>query len=208
MRIIFLGAPCSGKGTQAGKLLQDYDMVHISTGDIFRANISGGTELGKKAKDYIDQGLLVPDELVIDLVKDRLNQSDCQTKGFLLDGFPRTLPQAIALEQFAKIDAVISLNVPDKDILERVSGRWMCRCGSTYNVRELNNEYICKKCGKELYQRADDNAETMKNRLDAYNRETPPMIEYYRGKGILVDINGAGRTPEEVYNDIKEALSK
>ncbi len=207
MNIIILGAPCSGKGTQASKMLADNEIVHISTGDILRANIAAGTELGAKAKGFMDNGQLVPDQLVVELVKDRLSKPDCQ-KGYLLDGFPRTLPQAIALDGFAKIDAVVNLKVKDSTILDRVAGRWMCRCGATYNVKELKGSYSCGKCGKDLYQRDDDKPETMKNRLAVYNRETPPMVEYYRGKGILVDIDGEGKTPDAVYADIKEALKK
>lgn len=208
MKIIFLGAPCSGKGTQADRLLKDFDIVHVSTGDIFRTNISQGTPLGLEVRKYTENGLLVPDSLTVELVKDRLSKPDCQSKGFLLDGFPRTLSQAVALETFAKIDAVVNLCVSDEAILKRVSGRWMCKCGATYSVDTLGESRTCERCGGALYQRADDNPATMQKRLEVYNTSTLPLVEFYRGKGILVDINGENRTPDEIYLDIKEALKK
>lgn len=205
MKLILLGAPGAGKGTHATKLKVDYNIPHISTGDIFRANIKQGTVLGKKAKGYIDKGELVPDELVIDLVKDRLNQEDCQN-GFILDGFPRTINQAEALSKFVDIDAVINFILDDSVIVTRVSGRRMCVCGETYNTALLNGATTCSKCGKELYQRADDKEETIKNRLKVYYKETAPLIGYYRNNGKLIDLDCNDKTIDKVYCNLKTAL--
>lgn len=205
MKLILLGAPGAGKGTHATKLKVDYNIPHISTGDIFRANIKQGTVLGKKAKSYIDKGELVPDELVIDLVKDRLNGDDCKN-GFILDGFPRTINQAEALSAFVDIDAVINFILDDNVIINRVSGRRMCVCGETYNTALLNGRTTCVKCGKELYQRADDTEETIKNRLRVYYKETAPLIGYYRESGKLVDLDCNEKTIEEVDSNLKTVL--
>ena len=197
MKIIMLGAPGAGKGTQAKKIAAKYSIPHISTGDIFRANIKNGTELGKKAKAYIDQGLLVPDELVVDLVVDRVNQEDC-AKGYVLDGFPRTIPQAEALDAALaalnqKMDYAINVEVPDENIVNRMSGRRACiACGATYHVEfaPTKVEDVCDHCGGGLILRDDDKPETVKKRLNVYHEQTQPLIDYYTGKNILVEVDG------------------
>ncbi|MBQ8299420.1 MAG: adenylate kinase [Clostridia bacterium] len=217
MRLIILGAPGSGKGSQCKWITRDYDVPHISTGDILRKNISEGTVLGQKAKSYIDQGALVPDELVIDILKARLNEEDCKEKGFLLDGFPRTISQAEALEEFledagVKIDKVINLHVPDEEIMARAINRRTCEnseCKEIYNLRDNppKVEGICDKCGSNLFQRADDNEETVKNRLMVYHNQTEPLIEFYTKKNLLATIIG-----QEDINDtialVKAELAK
>lgn len=207
MRIVLLGAPGAGKGTHAGRLKVDFNLPHISTGDIFRANIKGETPLGVKAKAFIDKGELVPDELTIDLVKDRLSQDDCRN-GFILDGFPRTVPQAEALTDYIDIDAVINFILDDSVIVDRISGRRMCICGETYNVAFLNGATKCIKCGNELYQRADDNPETVQKRLHVYYNETAPLIGYYRDNGLLLDLNCNDKSIDEVYSELKAMVSK
>ena len=204
MKIIFLGAPGSGKGTHATRVKTELGVPHISTGDIFRENIKGGTPLGVLAKSYIDKGALVPDDVVIDIVADRLKKDDCK-KGFILDGFPRTIYQAEALKKIAMIDVVINLVVDDEAIVKRVAGRRMCRCGETYNVAFLNGATTCAKCGGELYQRDDDKEETVKSRLNVYHKETAPLIDYYRKEGLLKDIDGSPGI-EAVYADIMKVL--
>ena len=197
MKIIMLGAPGAGKGTQAKKIAAKYDIPHISTGDIFRANIKNGTELGKKAKTYMDQGLLVPDELVVDLVVDRVKQDDCK-KGYVLDGFPRTIPQAEALDKALaaigeKMDYAIDVNVPDENIVHRMSGRRACvGCGATYHLEyaPTKTEGICDACGKELILRDDDKPETVKKRLGVYHEQTQPLIDYYTNAKILKTVDG------------------
>lgn len=197
MKIIMLGAPGAGKGTQAKKIADKYGIPHISTGDIFRANIKNNTELGKKAKTYMDQGLLVPDELVVDLVVDRVAQDDC-SKGYVLDGFPRTIPQAEALDKAlqavgTKMDYAINVEVPDENIIRRMSGRRACvGCGATYHMvyAPTKVEGICDVCGKELILRDDDKPETVKKRLTVYHEQTQPLIEYYTKAGILVEVDG------------------
>ena len=197
MKIIMLGAPGAGKGTQAKKIAAKYDIPHISTGDIFRANIKNGTELGKKAKTYMDQGLLVPDELVVDLVVDRVNQEDC-AKGYVLDGFPRTIPQAEALDKALeklgqKMDYAIDVDVPDEAIVSRMGGRRACvGCGATYHLvyAPTKEEGICDVCGKELILRDDDKPETVKKRLNVYHEQTQPLIDYYTKAGILKSVDG------------------
>lgn len=197
MKIIMLGAPGAGKGTQAKKIAEKYSIPHISTGDIFRANIKNGTELGQKAKTYMDQGLLVPDELVVDLVVDRLNQDDCM-KGCVLDGFPRTIPQAEALDEaLAKVgqavDFAINVEVPDQNIVKRMSGRRACvNCGATYHIvyAPTKEENICDTCQGELILRDDDKPETVQKRLNVYHEQTQPLIEYYTNKNILVEVDG------------------
>lgn len=214
MKIIMLGAPGAGKGTQAKRLAAKYDIPHISTGDIFRANIKNGTELGKKAKTYMDQGLLVPDELVVDLVVDRLNEADCK-KGYILDGFPRTIPQAEALDEAlaGSGDAVgyaIDIDVPDENIIRRMSGRRAClNCGATYHVVTIPpvKEGICDTCGSELVLREDDKPETVEKRLKVYHEQTSPLIDYYRNKGILLSIDGT-KDMEIVFNQIVETVGK
>ena len=197
MKIIMLGAPGAGKGTQAKKIAEKYQIPHISTGDIFRANIKNGTELGKKAKTYMDQGLLVPDELVVDLVVDRVNQEDCEN-GYVLDGFPRTIPQAEALDkalaaQGQKMDYAIDVDVPDENIVRRMGGRRACvGCGATYHLEyaPTRQEGICDVCGGELLLRDDDKPETVLKRLGVYHEQTQPLIEYYTNQGILKTVDG------------------
>lgn len=214
MKIVMLGAPGAGKGTQAKKIAEKYQLPHISTGDIFRANIKNGTELGKKAKTYMDQGLLVPDELVVDLVVDRLKQDDCKN-GYILDGFPRTIPQAEALDAALaaigeKMDYALNVDVPDENIINRMSGRRACvSCGATYHV-EFNPtkaEGVCDACGAELILRDDDKAETVKKRLDVYHDQTQPLIDYYKNAGILVDIDGTVDM-NDVFNAIVTILGE
>ena len=197
MKIIMLGAPGAGKGTQAKKIAAKYDIPHISTGDIFRANIKNGTELGNKAKTYMDQGLLVPDELVVDLVVDRVQQDDCKN-GYVLDGFPRTIPQAEALDKALaalgdKVDYAIDVNVPDENIVNRMGGRRACvGCGATYHLvyAPTKTEGICDVCGKELILRDDDKPGTVQKRLNVYHEQTQPLIDYYTNAGILKTVDG------------------
>lgn len=197
MKIIMLGAPGAGKGTQAKKIAAKYNIPHISTGDIFRANIKNGTELGKKAKTYMDQGLLVPDELVVDLVVDRVGQEDAKN-GYVLDGFPRTIPQAEALDKALagleeKVDYAIDVDVPDENIVRRMGGRRACvGCGATYHMEYAPTkvEGICDTCGKELILRDDDKPETVLKRLGVYHEQTQPLIDYYTEKNILVEVDG------------------
>ena len=197
MKIIMLGAPGAGKGTQAKQIADKYSIPHISTGDIFRANIKNGTELGNKAKTYMDQGLLVPDDLVVDLVVDRVKQDDC-ANGYVLDGFPRTIPQAEALDKALaaigeKMDYAIDVDVPDDNIVHRMSGRRACvGCGATYHLEyaPTKTEGICDACGKELILRDDDKPETVKKRLGVYHEQTQPLIDYYTNAGILKTVDG------------------
>ncbi|SEI68056.1 Adenylate kinase [Lachnospiraceae bacterium A10] len=208
MKIIMLGAPGAGKGTQAKKIAEKYGIPHISTGDIFRANIKNNTELGKKAKEYMDQGLLVPDELTCDLVTDRIQQDDC-SKGFILDGFPRTIPQAEALDKALtamgqSMDYAVNVDVADENIIDRMSGRRAClKCGATYHIITIppKSEGICDNCGSELVQREDDKPETVKKRLDVYHEQTQPLIDYYNNQGILRTVDGT-KDFEGVFQDI------
>ncbi|MCI8938790.1 MAG: adenylate kinase [Dorea sp.] len=212
MKIIMLGAPGAGKGTQAKKIAGKYNIPHISTGDIFRANIKNGTELGKKAKTYMDQGLLVPDELVVDLVVDRVNQEDC-ANGYVLDGFPRTIPQAEALtkalkELGQKMDYAIDVDVPDANIVNRMSGRRACvGCGATYHMvyAPTKQEGVCDSCGGELILRDDDKPDTVQKRLNVYHEQTQPLIEYYTREGILRKVDGTIDI-EEVFGQIVKLL--
>jgi adenylate kinase len=197
MKIIMLGAPGAGKGTHAGKISEKYGIPHISTGDIFRENIKNGTELGKKAKSYMDAGELVPDELTCDLVVDRIHQDDAKD-GYILDGFPRTIPQAEALtkaleETGEKMDFAIEVDLDDQAIIDRMSGRRVCSCGATYHIVNIppKKEGICDKCGKELVIRKDDEPETVKKRLEVYHAQTAPLIEYYKKQGIHHAIDGS-----------------
>ena len=212
MRLIMLGAPGAGKGTQAKKIADKYQIPHISTGDIFRANIKNGTELGKKAKAYMDQGALVPDELVVDLVADRVKQDDCE-KGYVLDGFPRTIPQAESLDEVLasmgqRIDFAIDVEVPDEHIVRRMSGRRACvGCGATYHV-EYNPpkvQDVCDACGKELVLRDDDKPETVKKRLDVYHAQTQPLIDYYQKAGVMKEVDGT-QDIDVVFQDIVRIL--
>lgn len=212
MKIIMLGAPGAGKGTQAKQIAEKYAIPHISTGDIFRANIKEGTELGKKAKSFMDQGLLVPDELTVELVADRIVKDDCKN-GFVLDGFPRTIPQAQALDETLvkmgeKIDYAIDVDVPDENIVKRMGGRRVClNCGATYHVVSLptKEEGICDTCGKEVVLRDDDAPETVQKRLSVYHEQTQPLIDYYQKQGILKSVDGT-RPMEEVFADIVRIL--
>lgn len=203
MNLVFLGAPGAGKGTQATRICSKYGIPHISTGDILRANIKAGTPLGVEAKSYIDKGLLVPDEVVIGLVKQRLSEKDCEG-GYLLDGFPRTLEQAEALSGFSTVDRAVNIQVDGKLVIDRIAGRRMCKCGESYHISWYGSK-TCKKCGGELYQRDDDKAETVKARLEVYEKQTAPLIEYYSQKGALANVDGA-RDMEEVYAQIVRIL--
>lgn len=214
MKIIMLGAPGAGKGTQADKICAKYNIPHISTGDIFRANIKNNTELGQKAKSYMDKGELVPDELVVDLVVDRIKADDC-TNGYVLDGFPRTIPQAEALDAALaaindKVDYAINVEVPDENIINRMSGRRACvACGATYHVVHIPTKVdgVCDKCGAELILRDDDKPETVKNRLNVYHEQTQPLIDYYTAKNILHEVDGT-KAMEDVFSSIVSILGE
>ncbi len=212
MKIIMLGAPGAGKGTQAKQIAAKYSIPHISTGDIFRANIKNGTELGKKAKEYMDQGALVPDELTCDLVMDRISQPDA-VNGFVLDGFPRTIPQAEALDKALtaagqSMDYAIDVDVPDENIVNRMSGRRAClKCGATYHIVSIPTkvEGICDVCGEPVVQRDDDKPETVQKRLTVYHEQTQPLIDYYKGKGILKSVDGTVPM-DQVFEEIVKIL--
>ena len=214
MKIIMLGAPGAGKGTQAKMIAEKCGIPHISTGDIFRANIKNGTELGAKAKEYMDKGLLVPDELVCDLVVDRIQQADCE-KGDILDGFPRTIPQAEALEAALnaieqKLDYAIDIDVPDENIINRMSGRRACvGCGATYHVvfNPTKVEGKCDVCGESLILRDDDKPETVKKRLDVYHTQTQPLIDFYSARKVLVEVDGT-QSMDKVFEDIMKILGE
>lgn len=208
MKIIMLGAPGAGKGTQAKRIAEKYGIPHISTGDIFRANIKEGTELGMKAKEFMDQGLLVPDEVTIGMLLDRIKKEDC-VNGYVLDGFPRTIPQAESLtkaleEMGQKIDYAVDVDVPDENIVSRMSGRRACiTCGATYHVQFAppKAEGICDKCGAELVLRDDDKPETVQKRLAVYHEQTQPLIDYYRRAGVLVSVDGT-QSMAQVFESI------
>ena len=214
MKIIMLGAPGAGKGTQADMICNKYNVPHISTGDIFRANIKNGTELGQKAKGYMDAGELVPDSLVVDLVIDRIHQDDCEN-GYVLDGFPRTIPQANVLDEALtklgdKIDYAVNVDVPDDNIINRMGGRRACvACGATYHIvyNAPKTEGICDVCGKELIIRDDDQPETVKNRLKVYHDQTQPLIDFYEGKGVLKSVDGTADM-KDVFAAIVEILGE
>ncbi len=203
MNLVFLGAPGAGKGTQATRVCEKYRIPHISTGDILRANIQAGTPLGVQAKSLIDRGMLVPDEVVVGLMRDRLAQADC-AHGYLLDGFPRTLEQAHALAQFARIDLAIDIAVDPEMVVDRIAGRRMCRCGESYHI-SMHPSPICDKCGQQLYQRDDDKPETVKARLEVYREQTEPLIGFYREAGVLRTVNGA-QEMDRVFADIVGVL--
>ena len=214
MKIIMLGAPGAGKGTQAKKITSKYNIPHISTGDIFRMNIKNGTELGTKAKTYMDQGLLVPDELTCDLVVDRIQQEDAQN-GYILDGFPRTIPQAECLTEALKklnsnIDHAIDVDVPDENIVKRMSGRRAClKCGATYHLEYAapKTEGVCDACGDSVVLRDDDKPETVGKRLEVYHEQTKPLIEYYKAQGVLTTIDGT-KSLDEVFQQIMDILGE
>ncbi len=212
MKIIMLGAPGAGKGTQAKMIAEKYQIPHISTGDIFRANIKNGTELGMEAKKYMDQGQLVPDELTVKILLDRVAQDDCKN-GYVLDGFPRTIPQAEVLDKALakldeKIDYAIDVEVPDENIVKRMSGRRAClACGATYHIEHIppKTEGICDTCGQELVLRDDDKPETVHNRLQVYHKQTQPLIEYYTEKGVMKAVDGTAPM-HDVFNAIVSIL--
>ena len=214
MKIIMLGAPGAGKGTQAKKIAAKYQIPHISTGDIFRENIKKGTELGKKAQEYMNRGELVPDDLVIEIATTRLLEDDCKD-GFLLDGFPRTVYQAEKLDEFlaahgSKIDKVIDIEVGKEELMERLTGRRVCKsCGASYHIVNIppKKEGVCDVCGGELIQRADDNAETVANRIEVYEAQTMPLVEYYEKAGNIAHIDGATGL-DNVFADIVKALGE
>ena len=212
MKIVMLGAPGAGKGTQAKKIAAKYNIPHVSTGDIFRANIKGGTELGKEAKSYMDAGKLVPDELTVRILLDRVAEEDCRN-GYVLDGFPRTIPQAEVLDKELnkageKIDYAINVEVPDENIVDRMSGRRGCpKCGASYHIKYIppKQEGICDSCGTELVLRDDDKPETVKNRLKVYHEQTQPLIDYYSKQGALKEVDGTV-DPEDVFKAITDIL--
>mgnify|MGYP004507370403 FL=1 len=205
MKIVLLGAPGAGKGTQAVRLAERYKVPHISTGDIFRKNIKERTPIGVEAKSYIDKGQLVPDEVTIRIVKDRLQEKDCEN-GYLLDGFPRNVFQAKALDDFSEVDKVVNIDVPLHKLMRRITGRRVCdKCGESYHIDYLDGKTECGKCGGNLTQRADDNEETVKSRLDVYVGQTAPLTEYYKERGVLVDVDGDG-TMDEVFETIVRKL--
>lgn len=211
MNIVLFGPPGSGKGTQAKLLAEKYGIPHISTGDILRGNLNNETKLGLEAKTYMDKGELVPDDLLIGLIKDRLSQSDCAS-GFLLDGYPRTLPQAEALskilsEQGKNLDVVLNIDVPDEELLKRLAGRRMCVCGASYHIlfNKPKQEGICDLCGSKLYRRDDDKEEAILNRLDVYKNQTWLLIDHYTQAGVMLTINGA-EDIEVVFNGICRML--
>jgi len=212
MKIVMLGAPGAGKGTQAIKIADKYGIPHISTGDIFRANIKGGTELGMKAKSYMDKGQLVPDEVTIGMLLDRIAEDDCK-EGYVLDGFPRTIPQAESLtkalsDKGDKIDFALDINVPDEAILTRMSGRRACpKCGATYHIvyAAPKKENICDKCGSELIIRSDDKPETVQDRLNVYHKQTEPLISYYKNEGVFCEVDGT-KELQDVFNDVVKVL--
>lgn len=212
MKIIMLGAPGAGKGTQAKMIADTYGLPHVSTGDIFRMNIKNGTQLGMEAKTYMDQGLLVPDELTVRILLDRVGQDDCKD-GYVLDGFPRTIPQAEVLEDALsklgdQIDYAINVEVPDENIIRRMGGRRAClACGATYHIEHVppKQEGICDTCCQELVLRDDDKPETVKNRLRVYKEQTQPLIDFYTKKGVLRSVDGT-QDMQDVFSAIKEIL--
>ncbi len=214
MKIIMLGAPGAGKGTQAKMIAEKYGIPHVSTGDIFRANIKEQTELGMEAKKYMDQGLLVPDELTVKILLDRVAKDDCKN-GYVLDGFPRTIPQAEVLEKAVaelgeSIDFAVNVDVKDENIIKRMSGRRAClKCGATYHIEHIppKQEGICDKCGSELVLRDDDKPETVKKRLDVYHEQTQPLIDFYNKKGILREVDGS-QDMKDVFNAIVAILGE
>jgi adenylate kinase len=208
MKLIFLGPPGAGKGTLAGVVSAQHGIPQISTGDMFRAAIKNETELGKKVKAILASGELVPDDVTVELVKERLTQADA-AGGYILDGFPRTIPQAEALEKFQDLDAVIDFAIDDELVVKRLSGREICKsCGAIYHVTNMPSKVkgVCDKCGGPLYTRPDDSLESIKNRLDVYRKQTEPLIAFYRGKKLLRQIDSS-RSPEDTHQQIEKALA-
>lgn len=213
MNIILLGPPGAGKGTQAKKIQEYYSLPHISTGDILRENINNNTSLGVKAKSYMSRGELVPDKLLITIIKDRLSKKDCSS-GFLLDGYPRTIPQADALQMILtesnrKLDAVLNISVDDEELIKRLSGRRMCACGASYHMvfNPPKENELCDLCKRKLYQRDDDKPDAIRNRLIVYKKQTQPLIEYYKKKSILRTLDG-GKGISGIFEDIKKVLEE
>lgn len=212
MKLVFLGPPGAGKGTQSERICKDYNIVQLSTGDILRSNRKMGTELGKKAQSYMDAGNLVPDEIIIDMIKEELKKPELEN-GYILDGFPRTVPQALALDELLKsmndkLDLTLVLEVPNEELIKRLSARRTCRqCGKTYHLiyNPPANEGICDVCGGELYQRDDDKEEAILNRLKVYENQTKPLIEYYEKQGLAKKVDGIGSI-DEIYQRIKHIL--
>ena len=210
MKIVLLGAPGAGKGTQAKYITEKYGIPQISTGDILRQAVRDGTEVGKLAKSYMDEGKLVPDEVIIDIMKARLNEPDC-AKGYILDGFPRTLNQAEKLETIAQVDVVINLDVPTDELIMRLTGRRSCpACGAIYHItfNPPPTEGKCGECGADLFQRDDDTEATVRKRLDTYSVQTKPLIEYYSNKGLLKVVSGGNKKPAEVFEGVEKVLDK
>ncbi len=206
MNVILLGAPGAGKGTQASLITRAYGLPHISTGDIFRENIKNGTPIGLVAKEYIDKGQLVPDEVTCKIVEERIAKPDCQ-KGYMLDGFPRNLFQAEMLDKISCIDLVINIEVDFSLLLDRICGRRVCKeCGEIYHVSRLNGKEECTRCGGALYQRKDDNPETVESRLQVYTAQTAPLIDYYKAKGVLFNVVSK-TTPEDVFEKVSQKLN-
>lgn len=203
MKIILLGAPGAGKGSQAAKITKYYGIPHISTGDAFRSNIAAGTEIGKYAKSFMDKGQLVPDEVTIKIVEERLKAEDCKN-GFMLDGFPRSIPQADALSKITDIDAVINITVDPSVILKRLTGRRSCSCGACYHISTYDKD-TCERCGAKLFIRDDDREDAIKVRLEVYEKTTAPLVEYYGNKGILIEVDG-NCTIDETFEMIKAVL--
>ena len=205
MKLVFLGPPGAGKGTQAEKICQEMSIPHISTGDMLRSAIASATPTGLRAKAFVEAGALVPDEVLIDMVRDRLNEADC-ANGYLLDGFPRTVHQAQALDEIKAPDMVVDMEVEDEHLLSRLTGRRVCRaCQGTFHISTLKDENVCPACGGELYRRKDAAPETIQNRLNVYHTQTAPLIDFYKRAGKLAPVNGEG-TPEEVTAAILRAL--
>ncbi len=210
MKLIFLGAPGAGKGTIAKMAMEKYSIPQISTGDLFRENISNETELGKKAKEFIDKGELVPDEITVGMLKERIAKDDCQ-KGYILDGFPRTIPQAESFENIDNVDKVINFEVSEETILKRLTTRRTCKgCGAIFNVITIppKVEGVCDKCGGELIQRSDETEEVIKNRIVVYKEQTEPLIDFYRKKGLIADVDANPTGPEPIFADTVKILEK
>jgi adenylate kinase len=206
MQVILLGAPGAGKGTQAKRLSAKYNLLHISTGDIFRENIKNSTDIGKIAKTFIDKGQLVPNDVTVEIVKERLEQEDCKNQGYLLDGFPRNVEQAIELDKFSKIDVVLNIDVDFTKLIKRITGRRVCpKCGVSYHVTTLNGRETCEVCQTPLILRDDDNEETVTKRIEVYVKQTAPLIEYYEKQGKLLTVDG-NLSIDEIFNQIVKKL--